>query len=333
MTNEFLSLDWGTSAFRLRLVDRSSGQVLAEETSDQGIAGTFRDWQQSPDQAPAARIAFYTRVIAPHIAALEKRRSRSLAGLPVVISGMASSTIGLLELPYLSLPFATDGTGLTTHQLPASPAFPHDIYLISGVRSEQDVMRGEETQLIGGMPRGWDDTREGIFIFPGTHSKHMEVRANQVVAFTTYMTGEFFELLAKKSILSATVTAPAAAPDPATDASFKKGVRDAVGANLLHAAFLVRTNHLFGLQSREENFQYLSGLLIGTELQQLLGYPGALYLFGGARLQPFYEAALAELGLAGQLHSLPASWVDESVVRGQARILQQLASGQTSDTI
>lgn len=317
MTKQFLSLDWGTSSFRLRWVDAASLQVLGEETSGQGIAATFQAWQQAPGQE---RLAFYTRVIAAHVAALEKRLGRPLAGLPVVISGMASSSIGLMELPYLRLPFATDGTGLQPHRIPASPAFPHEILLISGVRSQQDVMRGEETQLIGAIPAGQD--HDGIFLFPGTHSKHLLVRDNQVVDFNTYMTGEFFELLAKKSILSATVSAPA---EPASLESFQQGVRQAVGTNLLHTAFLVRTNQLFGVWKPEENFHYLSGLLIGTELQVLLQHPGVpLYLFGGAKLQPYYESALATLGLAGRLTSLPARWVDESVIRGQIRILQTL---------
>lgn len=323
MTQQFLSLDWGTSSFRLRLVEAASLQVIASESSDQGIAGTFHAWKESYNEEPAARIAFYTQVIARHMAALEKRLGRSLGGLPLLLSGMASSSIGLLELPYRPLPFAIDGTGMQPHLIKASPAFPHDIFLISGVRSENDVMRGEETQLIGSIPEGV--AQEGVFIFPGTHSKHMVVQANQVVAFKTYMTGEFFDLLAKKSILSASLSPPAGLPDPEVGESFEKGVREAVGANLLHAAFLVRTNHLFGVLNPEENFKYLSGLLIGTELQELRQYPaGTIYLFGGDKLKTYYETALQTLGLAERVHSFPAPWVDESVIRGQYRIFQQL---------
>ncbi len=59
-------------------------------------------------------------------------------------------------------------------------------------------MRGEETQLIGCLKSGKQD---GFFIFPGTHSKHVEVEDGMVKDFKTYMTGEFFELLSQKSIL------------------------------------------------------------------------------------------------------------------------------------
>ncbi|MGV3502254.1 MAG: 2-dehydro-3-deoxygalactonokinase [Adhaeribacter sp.] len=318
--NEFLSLDWGTSSFRLRLVDAGSGQVKAEESSGQGIADTFRQWQQSPAREPEERLLFYCRVIADHIPRLEEKLGQNLAGTTVVVSGMASSTIGMQELPYQSLPFATDGSGLATRQLPPSTAFPHPILLISGVKSEKDVMRGEETQLIGVLSEAGQGEHDGIYIFPGTHAKHLEVQANQVVGFHTYMTGEFFELLARHSILSATVTASEG--QASQTASFQQGVRDARDSNLLHAAFLVRTNNLFGRYSREENFSYLSGLLIGTELQQLLRQPGRnLYLCGGSRLQAHYQQALEALGLAGHLQAFPASWVDEAVIRGQSRIL------------
>jgi 2-dehydro-3-deoxygalactonokinase len=321
MTDQFLSLDWGTSSFRLRLVEAPRLQVIAEEASDQGIASTYQAWLQTQEQEPAARIAFYTQVIAAHLPALENQAGRSFRGLPLLLSGMASSTIGLLELPYQRLPFATDGSSLQPHLLPASPGFPHDIYLISGVRSENDVMRGEETQLIGSIPELGDKPGEGIYIFPGTHSKHMVVQGSQVVAFQTYMTGEFFELLAKKSILSASVSPPTGDWQAGGQAAFDQGVRQALEANVLHAAFLVRTNHLFGSLGREENFSYLSGLLIGTELRDLRQYPGAaVYLFGGAKLKTYYQAALQVLGLAGQVQALPARWVDESVIRGQYRI-------------
>ena len=46
---------------------------------------------------------------------------------------------------------------------------------------------------------------EQVFIFPGTHSKHVTVKNGNVIDIKTYMTGEFFELLSVKSILSATI--------------------------------------------------------------------------------------------------------------------------------
>ncbi len=80
---------------------------------------------------------------------------------------------------------------------------------------------------------------EQLYIFPGTHSKHIIVKDGAVVAFTTYMTGEFFALLSKQSILHTSVEKHT---DSAPSASFMNGVEDATKGNLLHLAFMVRTN-------------------------------------------------------------------------------------------
>lgn len=140
-----LCCDWGTSSFRLRWVNGQTQQVLNEVRSNDGIASTFNVWQAGSE----ARIAVYQRVLSKHIALLEEQTGRSLANIPIVISGMVSSSVGMAELPYAELPFSVDGCGAMVEQMEQTESFPHDVLLISGVRSEQDVMRGEETQLIG----------------------------------------------------------------------------------------------------------------------------------------------------------------------------------------
>src|SRR5450432_1404958 len=122
---------------------------------------------------------------------------------------MASSTLGMVELPYKELPFLADGSDLRVETIYANGLFHHDVLLISGARTGDDVMRGEETQLVGcALGAGYaTQAGEQVFIFPGTHSKHVVVREGRVIAFKTYMTGEFFELLSKKSILAGDVEA------------------------------------------------------------------------------------------------------------------------------
>jgi len=69
------------------------------------------------------------------------RALRAPAGLPVVISGMASSSIGWRELPYAPLPFSLTGCDAVWAEI--QPAF----YLVSGVASRDDMMRGEVEDL------------------------------------------------------------------------------------------------------------------------------------------------------------------------------------------
>src|SRR5690606_21268593 len=143
----------------------------------------------------AARWQFYLDVITPAIAAIAQSAGPVPAQVPLVISGMASAAIGMKELPYATLPFAVNGADAVVHRAPATAAFRREVLLLSGVRSNEDVMRGEETQLAGCITDEQDTAAESIFIFPGTHSKHIQVQQGQVTGFCTYMTGELFELL------------------------------------------------------------------------------------------------------------------------------------------
>ncbi|MDQ4140315.1 MAG: 2-dehydro-3-deoxygalactonokinase [Bacteroidota bacterium] len=323
MSGKFLSCDWGTSNFRLRLVDTVTLTVLAEEKSDQGIARTFALWQETGLNGMNSRVNFYLSVIQEHLVKLEKRTG-NLGNVPVVVSGMASSTIGIMSLPYQELPFSVNGAGIHTHLILPSDSFRHQVLLISGISSHDDVMRGEETQLIGCIAEENETSGDGIYLFPGTHSKHIEVKAGKVIDFKTYMTGEFFDLLANHSILQTSIAKSESLDNNPIPEGFKQGVLAAKKNNLLHAAFQVRTNELFQKLSSEGNYAYLSGLLIGSELKDLPETDNfKIFLFSGSNLKSLYETALQVLGLSERVHTFPGKWVDEAVIRGQFKILKQ----------
>jgi 2-dehydro-3-deoxygalactonokinase len=294
-----ISCDWGTSSCRLRVVERG-GRVLASTDGIQGVATTFDEWQRSglPSEA---RVGFYQAILQAAIAEL----GIDVRGVPVVLSGMASSSIGMLELPYHPLPFLVSGEDLRPAVIPATPAFPHVLYLVPGVRSDHDVMRGEETQLIG------CGAASGLFIFPGTHSKHIVVQEGRAVGFTTFMTGEFFGLLSRQSILAASV-----AEGEGSGKAFLAGADAARRSGLLHSAFTVRTNQLFGQFSKTDNYQFLSGLVIGEELKGL--DPQPVVLVAVPPLQHAYAAALQRIGFT-EVEHIDA---DRAVVAGHRRIFE-----------
>ncbi|MES1224215.1 MAG: 2-dehydro-3-deoxygalactonokinase, partial [Bacteroidota bacterium] len=290
---KFISCDWGTSSLRLRLVDADTMSVLAEVTSSQGILGIYDLWKQNNKEE---RISFYQSILADQIKVLEGQINSSLQDMPLIISGMACSSIGMLELPYKEIPFSTDGKDLIIKIIEATNDFKHKILIISGAKTEEDAMRGEETQLIGCLN---DDYGEDMFIiFPGTHSKHITIKHGKVVDVKTYMTGEFFELLSKKSILSNNVEEN---HDPLSSGnlnSFEKAVADSLDSNILHSSFMVRINQLFGKLSKQENFSYLSGLLIGTELKEIIKNNIPLTIVGEELLIKLYSTALQKLGIS-----------------------------------
>lgn len=313
--SSFLSCDWGTSSFRLRWVNSESLSVLTEQSSNQGIVGVFRQWQQQSGQS---RTSFYLGVVKRHIYQMEQRLKVSLQNIPLVISGMASSSLGIMELEYKDLPFATDGSDLKVYKISSSGDFPHEVLLISGVSTKHDVMRGEETQLIGCLDKNRGDQ---IVILPGTHSKHVFVRNGKVEGFKTYMTGECFELFASKSILYASVEKGGDINDLGNLTSFEKGLLDSQQFNLLHACFRVRTNVLLEKMDLQQNYYYLSGLLIGTELHDLIANEtSSITLVSNDLLSVLYVLAIKYL-LPDR--NLKIENVDLAIVKGHFMMFNQ----------
>ena len=318
----FLSCDWGTTAFRLRLVARAGLKILVEESSREGNAATAELWKQA-GQAPEQRVAFYLTIVQSHLAKLEQTVKSRLDGVPLVISGMASSTVGMLELPYKPLPFAADGSDLATKIIPSKAGFPRETLLISGVKSGDDVMRGEEVQLVG--CRFATTATEQLFLHPGTHAKHVLVQNGQATALKTYMTGEFFSLLSTKSILAASVEEGGRLDEDANRHWFERGVRVSRQENLLHNAFLTRTNDLFKKAGKREIYFYLSGLLIGGECQDILTrLPDRIVLAGEPALVAHYGAALHELGISDRC-PVEVKTAEEVTLNGHLAVLSQHA--------
>lgn len=320
---KLLCCDWGTSAFRLTLIDRSTARILAVDKDDQGIARTFELWKNQTNPA-TDRKAFYLDYIQSRIALLEQQVNASLKEVPMVISGMASSSIGIEELPYKELPFAVNGSDLIINKYVNGLYSEHEVLLISGVKSKtDDVMRGEETLLTGSIPDEMNG-EEMLCIFPGTHSKHIRIRNQQALTLQTFMTGEFFDLLIHHSILAHSVSANDRFLEPKMKKNFERGVLKGVTSNLLHSCFSVRTNNLFHLNNPEESFYFLSGLLIGNELTELVNKEINITLVCGASLHRLYETALEVLNATGSSLSYKSVPEDEALIRGQLNIYNAL---------
>src|SRR4051812_45183656 len=119
--NTFISCDWGTSAFRLRLVNTETKEVLATIKTDQGNAAVYNDWINNHQQED--RLTFYSNVLANGVQTLEQEYKQSLANTAMVISGMASSSIGMMELPYKDLPIHLDGSDVLIEAISTLPNF------------------------------------------------------------------------------------------------------------------------------------------------------------------------------------------------------------------
>jgi len=304
----FLSCDWGTSNFRLRLIDVNTEEIIEEVHSGQGSAAVYKEWIES-NQPNSNRIKFYQKILTEAISQLN---TNVIKGTPLIISGMASSSIGIQELPYLQFPFNLIDSKVHISKIDVDSLFLFPIYLISGYRTDRDIMRGEETILLGGFV---SENNDGVYILPGTHSKHVLVTNGIATEFRTYITGELFNLLVKNSIISNSVES---GNEPE---SFLSGIRDAQTINILSGIFSIRVRHLLNESTPVQNYQYLSGLIIGTELKEIGASIPCIYIIGENPLLQLYVDGLATLGIGKKINILDAK---DSFIKGHCKIYRNL---------
>jgi 2-dehydro-3-deoxygalactonokinase len=274
----FIAGDWGTSRLRLYLCD-TRGHVLArgegEGASVADCAGRFAAAVASWDKAHGA--------------------------LPAVLSGMVGSTIGWREVPYLKCPakpatiagaalrFEADGRAIAI--LPGLSCV--------GKTGAPDVMRGEETQILGAL-RLHPHLAKGrhIFCLPGTHTKWVMVTDGAVTLFQTALSGELFELLRRHSVLvrdGGEVNAQS--PAFALGLGFARRNPD---ADLLHLLFSARSRVVTGEMAKADAASYLSGLVLGKDIAtalSLLDLKGPVQLICTPALAALYAKALSAYDL------------------------------------
>src|SRR4051812_832392 len=296
----YVAVDWGTSSFRLWLVDRA-GDVLGERRSPEGMMA-------------AAKPGFAT-VLQSHLVAVG-----AADDLPVIICGMAGARQGWVEAGYIDTP-AHLATVL--ERAVAVPGTARDIRILPGIAQRNpdapDVMRGEETQLLGAL--GLDATGDAVVCIPGTHSKWAVVKNGAVERFATFMTGELFSVVSRETILSHAVAGAEEAEDIG---AFKSAVlaafhSPALAANLL---FQVRSSQLLFGGSAAAARERISGTLIGLELAAGLTGDrpkGGITLVASGRLGQLYQLAFETLAVA--VRSIDA---EEAVRRGLSMAAQAM---------
>ncbi len=323
MDKHILCCDWGTTSFRLRLVEKQNYEVLAEYLTKDGVAGTYRNWKE---QDELSRFDFYAAILKNSIKELAKKTSFMLDTIPLIVSGMASSSIGMEELPYAELPFESNGSQASVRVFKDFNGMDAPLLLVSGLKSHEDVMRGEEAQLIGLLKLN-EITIQGsekiVFVFPGTHSKHIVVQDRFVTDFHTYMTGEIFNIMTEHSILKDSVNSSSDSDlkNQESSKAFLKGVEISGTSALLHSLFTVRTGQLFGQFTKEQNSFYLSGLLIGSELRQLKdGNYDRLIICSGKHLYEHYKLAAEAISLKFNTTYIQPELIDKATIAGQVQI-------------
>lgn len=268
-----LAIDWGTTSFRAYRLDPT---------------GTIVDTRAAPAGILSVEGGRFADVLERQVGAW-----MDAGDTQVVMSGMIGSRQGWLEVPYAACPAGAEEIAAGMRKVGWSRGAA---WIAPGVTCRDpagipDVMRGEETQILGVL----DQLGAGrhTICLPGTHSKWVEVEGGRILRFSTHMTGEAFAVFKGHSILGRMMR------EGQNDrGAFADGVKRSGGAGgLLHHLFGVRSLGLFGELADSASASYLSGLLIGHEIRAAAGDARTVHLLCTPQLAEAYRQALDALGL------------------------------------
>jgi 2-dehydro-3-deoxygalactonokinase len=275
-----VAVDWGTSNVRAWGIAADGSHCFSSQ-SDRGMSKIAR--------------ADYPAVLAELIG------GNAPAGTDTVICGMAGARQGWLEAPYLDTP--ADLTRLAAGAV-RPEGTPYAARILPGIcqrtAGHEDVMRGEETQLLGllALRPGYS----GTAILPGTHSKWVEIEDGRITRFSTAMTGELYEVLSQHSVLRHSFAA-GAIDGPEIEDGIAEGMRAGLESPGLATSLVFRTRAAALLSGKGADWcsGYLSGLLVGVEIGGHRDWLGTapVPLIGSARFGRLYGAALELIGLIG----------------------------------
>ena len=266
MTSRYIAIDWGSTNLRSWLYQ--DDQCLESRQSAAGVT-------RLNGESPAAVFSEITR-------------GWRDGATPAVLAGMVGSNVGWKVAPYLPVPvdFSAIGQQLTS--------VGDKVWIIPGLSvsrdANQNVMRGEETQLLGARMIA----PSSVYVMPGTHCKWVQADRQQINDFRTVMTGELHYLLLRHSLVGAGLPEQVSAPG-AFNAGLERGLHS---PDILPRLFEVRASHVLGSLPREQVGEFLSGLLIGAEVATLSERfrDPQVTIVGGEALANRYQQALSAIG-------------------------------------
>lgn len=290
--------------------------ILAETNTDEGVG------KIALSCSPSERGRLFEKILVGHARGLFDETGQR-AGM-CFVSGMAPSNLGWVEIPYARAPLPVRAECLVTQRLSIEVPNhgPLQTVLISGVRTDRDLMRGEETEVLGLSDLLPEIARatSACLLLPGTHSKHVWLEQGVLARFSTHMTGELYSHLRSMPTLSRALSDENAF----SEEEFLAGVDQAHTGGFLASLFQIRTRMILSPGDRPNGASFLSGMLIGAELAHVSATTANLYLGGTPRLLARYASAASRCGIGLQV--IPAEVIGQAVVRAHALFFENFSS-------
>ena len=265
--NHWVALDWGTSNFRAYLMENNN--VIDQVSTQEGMK--FVDQKE------------FENTLVKNITPWKKKFDINI----VIASGMVGAKQGWIEVPYIKSPCDIRNLNFKTLNI----LDDINVHILSGVSQSNpsDVMRGEETQIAGFLLN--NIAFNGSICLPGTHSKWVNLKSYNIDEFTTYLTGELYEIVKKYSILKHSLNTTRLEDEIVKSAANLIIENPSFISNKL---FEIRAENLLKNSNQTSNNSKLVGYLLGIELSGSKTYweDKDLVIIGSSNLNKYYELIL-----------------------------------------
>ena len=272
----WVALDWGTSNFRAYLMENNI--VIDQVSTQEGMK--FVDQKE------------FENTLVKNITPWKKKFDINI----VIASGMVGAKQGWVEVPYINSPCDIRNLNFKTLNI----LDDINIHILSGVcqSNPSDVMRGEETQIAGFLLNNIEFN--GSICLPGTHSKWVNLKSFNIQEFTTYLTGELYEIVKKYSILKHSLNTTRLENEIVKSAANLIIENPSLISNKL---FEIRAENLLKNSNQTSNNSKLVGYLLGIELSGSRTYweDKDLVIIGSSNLNKYYELILNKRSKSIQL--------------------------------
>jgi len=263
----WVALDWGTSNFRAYLMDNN--HVIDQVSTQEGMKFVGQNE--------------FEKTLIKNIDAWNNKFDIKV----VIASGMVGAKQGWIEVPYINSPCDIRNLNFKTLKIFDDV----NIHILSGLSqyNPSDVMRGEETQIAGFLLDNVDFN--GSICLPGTHSKWVNMNSYNIQEFTTFLTGELYEIVKKYSILNHSLNTTEL-DDEIVKSSAKLIIENP--SFISNKLFEIRADNLLKNSNQTSNNSKLVGYLLGIELSGSRTYweDKDLVIIGSSNLNKYYELIL-----------------------------------------
>ena len=304
----YITVDGGTTNTRVRLVcDR---KII---TSKQIPIGATKNIDGNGELKRALKVAIFE--------ILTEYSLNEADIIRVLASGMITSEFGLIELPHVKAPAGVS----ELHASMAEVSFPEitsiPFVFTRGIRVESDnlenvdIMRGEETEIVGIM-----SDHNCIYVLPGSHSKIIKVDENgRICAFSTMLTGEMITSLSRNTILKDAVDLSI---DHFDEDMLLFGYNYAKCNGLNNSLFKVRVLKNILKYSLEQVYSFFIGAVLSDEIGYILSLASDKIVIGGRKQIREATATILKANCEHTVISLDDETVESSTSLGMIKIFE-----------